>query len=32
MAKMKQKAATPVARIKRRPIRATGPEMMTDGT
>jgi hypothetical protein len=32
MARIKQKAVTPVARIKRRPIHATGPDMMTDDT
>ncbi|KAK1698114.1 hypothetical protein QYE76_014811 [Lolium multiflorum] len=32
IARISQRAVTPVAKIKRRPIHATGPNMMTDGT
>jgi hypothetical protein len=32
MVKIRRRAATPVVRIRRRPIHATGPNMMTDGT
>jgi hypothetical protein len=32
MTRIKQKAVTPVARRKRRPIHATGPNMIIDGT
>jgi hypothetical protein len=32
MARIKKTSVTPVARIRRRPIHATGPDMMTDGT